>query len=115
MSISTLPTPNEREYCKEPGHFGPHNLHENRVGSFISSDTIFATYQNAGLRVFDIRDPYRPEELGYFVPPLPERMTERRKNRPLATHTTDVFVESNGLAYLSDYNAGLYIVEYLGD
>jgi hypothetical protein len=109
-----MPTPSERHYCKEPGHFGPHNLHENRQGSFQSDRVIFATYQNAGLRVFDIGDQFRPEELGYFVPPLPERMTERRKNRPLATHTTDVFVTADGLAYLTDYNAGVYIVEYTG-
>jgi hypothetical protein len=114
VSISTMPTPSERQYCKEPGHFGPHNLHENRQGSFQSDRVIFATYQNAGLRVFDIGDQFRPEELGYFVPPLPERMTERRKNRPLATHTTDVFVTADGLAYLTDYNAGVYIVEYTG-
>lgn len=115
VSISTLPTPTEREYPREPGHFGPHNLHENREGSFVSSTRVWATYQNAGLRLFDISDPYRPEELGYFVPPPPERMTERRKNRPRATHTADVFVDANGLAYITDYNAGLYIIEYTGD
>jgi hypothetical protein len=26
---------------------GPHNLHENRPGSFVSSELIFAIYQNA--------------------------------------------------------------------
>jgi hypothetical protein len=114
VSISTFPTPRESEYCQEPGHFGPHNLHENRIGSFVSDRIIYATYQNAGLRVFDITDPFRPEQRGYFVPPLPERMTERRKNRPLATHTTDVFVDNNGLAYITDYNAGVYIVEFTG-
>jgi hypothetical protein len=114
VSISTFPTPGEKRYCEEPGHFGPHNLHENRIGSFVSDRLIYATYQNAGLRLFDLTDPFRPEERGYFVPPLPERMTERRKNRPLATHTTDVFVDHNGLAYITDYNAGVYIVEFTG-
>lgn len=114
VSISTLPTPKEQEYCSLPGHFGPHNLHENRQGSFVSSSLIWATYQNAGLRLFDISDQYRPEELGYFVPPMPERMTERRKNRPRATHTADVFVDAEGLAYITDYNSGVYIVEYTG-
>lgn len=114
ISIATLPTPREEDYCSKPGHFGPHNLHENRQGTFQSSSLIYATYQNAGLRLFDIGDPFRPEELGYFVPPLPEKMTERRKGRPLATHTTDVFVDREGLAYLSDYNAGMYIVRYTG-
>jgi hypothetical protein len=115
VSISTLPTPREQDYPAHPGHFGPHNLHENRDGSFVSSDRIWATYQNAGLRLFDITDPYRPGELGYFVPPPPERMTERRKNRPRATHTADVFVDARGLAYITDYNAGVYITEYTGD
>ena len=114
VSISTFPTPSEQDYCALGGHFGPHNMHENRQGSFQSSQIIYATYQNAGLRVFDIANPFRPEELGYFVPPPPERMTERRKNRPRATHTADVFVDHRGLAYVTDFNAGLYIVEYTG-
>jgi len=39
-------------------------------------------------------------------------MTERRKGRPLATHTTDVFVDIEGLAYITDYNAGMYVLQY---
>ncbi len=30
ISISTFPTPNETDYARKGGHFGPHNLHENR-------------------------------------------------------------------------------------
>ena len=33
VSIATLPTPKERNFCGL-GTFGPHNLHENRPGSF---------------------------------------------------------------------------------
>ncbi len=112
VSISTFPTPTDRDYCSEPGHFGPHNLHENRIGSWQSSEIIFATYQNAGVRAFDITNPYQPEETAYFVPPPPERMTERRKGRPRATHTADVFVDAEGLTYITDYNAGVYILQY---
>ena len=50
-----LPTPRDRDYCSL-GTFGPHNLHENRPGSMQSEETIFATYNNAGVRVFDIRE-----------------------------------------------------------
>ena len=59
VSIATFPQPAEADYKSKGGHFGPHNIHENRPGSFVSSELIFATYQNAGVRVFDIRDPER--------------------------------------------------------
>src|SRR5262249_34516106 len=36
MSISTFPTPAEADYVHKGGHFGPHNIHENRPGSFVS-------------------------------------------------------------------------------
>ena len=49
VSISTFPTPAETDYAAKGGHFGPHNLHENRPGSFVSSELIFTTYQNAGV------------------------------------------------------------------
>ncbi len=42
-----LPIPAEADYAKKGGHFGPHNLHENRPGSFVSETLIFATWQNA--------------------------------------------------------------------
>src|SRR5712671_2391212 len=68
VPISTLPTPRDRDYCSL-GTFGPHNLHENRPGSMQSEEIIFATYNNAGVRIFDIRDQFSPKELAYWVPP----------------------------------------------
>lgn len=114
VTISTFPTPAEEDYCARGGHFGPHNLHENRPGSFQSSELIFATYQNAGVRVFDIKNPFRPEEVAYFVPPPPERMFDTRPGRARVIQSCDVFVEREGLMYVTDYNAGLYILEYKG-
>lgn len=111
VSISTFPTPAEVDYVKKGAHFGPHNIHENRPGSFISSDRIFATYQNAGIRVFDIRDQYRPAEIAAFVPPRPARLVDPRPNRPQVIQSCDVFVDKNGLIYSNDYNGGLYILE----
>lgn len=114
ISISTFPTPNEIDYAAKGGHFGPHNLHENRPGSFVSSTLIFATYQNAGIRAFDISNPYQPQETGALVPAAPARMVDPRPGRPQVIQSCDVFVDAQGLIYATDYNAGLSIIEYLG-
>ncbi len=114
VTISTFPTPSEEDYCAKGAHFGPHNLHENRPGSFQSSDLIFATYQNAGVRVFDISDAFHPSEAAHFVPPPPVRMFDTRPNRPRVIQSCDIYVDPNGLMYVTDYNAGLYILEYTG-
>lgn len=114
VSISTFPTPQDADYRHKGGHYGPHNIHENRPDAFVSSSTIFATMQNAGLRVYDIRDPYRPEEVAAFVPPKPQRLIDARPNRPLVIQSCDVYVDQAGLVYTNDYNGGLFILEYKG-
>jgi hypothetical protein len=112
ISISTFPTPTETDYPAKGGHFGPHNIYENRPDGLVSSDTIFATYQNAGYRVFDIRDAHRPEEIAAFVPPTPNRLVDHRPNRPKVIQTCDIWVSADGLVYGNDFNGGLYIMEY---
>ena len=114
ISISTFPAPSDKDYLKIGGHFGPHNVHENRPESFYSEETIFATYQNAGLRVYDIKDAFRPKEVAAFVPPPPTTWVDPRPNRPIVLHSADVFVDKNALCYMTDFNAGLYLVEYKG-
>ena len=114
VSISTFPQPDETDYVAKGAHFGPHNLHENRPGSFISSTLIFATWQNAGVRAYDISNPYRPVETGALVPAAPERMMDTRPNRPQVIQSCDVFVDAQGIIYSTDYNGGLSVIEYLG-
>jgi hypothetical protein len=114
VSIATFPTPAEADYKSKDGHFGPHNIHENRPGSFVSSQLIFATYQNAGVRVFDIADQFAPKECGALVPPQPARLADTRPNRARVIQSADVFVDAAGLIYATDYNAGLYILEFNG-
>jgi hypothetical protein len=113
VPIATLPTPTGFDFCAM-GNFGPHNLHENRPGSFVSEETIFATYHNAGVRVFDIRDQYQPKEIASWVPPVPERMVDPRPNVARSALTCDCYVTSEGLMYVTDWNAGLNVLEYLG-
>lgn len=114
VSVSTLPTPAEEDFCAKGAKFGPHNLHENRPGSMQTEDIAFATYHNAGLRIYDLRNQYQPKEIGYFVPPPPERIVDQRPNPAKVIQSCDVFVDVNGLMYLTDTNAGLYVLQYEG-
>ncbi len=114
VSIATFPQPAEADYCAKGGAFGPHNLHENRPGSFQSEEIIFATYYNAGVRVYDIKDQFRPKEIAYYVPANPTKMMDPRPNRPQVIQSCDCFVDKNGLMYLTDPNAGLNILQFEG-
>ncbi len=114
ISIATFPEPTDHDYLAIGGHFGPHNVHENRPGSFYSEELIFATYQNAGVRAYDISNKFAPREVGACVPPTPERMVDPRPNRPKVLHSADVFVNRDGLIFSTDFNVGLYIIEYKG-
>jgi len=113
VPISRFPTPVDRDYCSL-GTFGPHNLHENRPGSFISEEIIFATYNNAGVRVFDVKDAFAPKEIAFWIPPTPRRLLDPRPNVSLAAKTCDVYVTPQGLMYVSDWNAGMHVLQYDG-
>jgi hypothetical protein len=114
IPISTLPTPEEENFCAKGAKFGPHNLHENRPGTLESSNLIFATYHNAGLRIYDIADAFRPKEVAYYVPPAPERIMDPRPNTPKIVQSCDVFADAEGRIYVTDANAGLHILQYEG-
>jgi len=114
VSIATLPTPREEDFCKKGAKFGPHNLHENRPGSLQSETLIFATYHNAGLRIFDIANPFAPKQVGYYVPPPPERLVDFRPGATKVIQSCDVFVDPDGVMYMTDTNAGLYILQVDG-
>ena len=114
VPIATLPTPRDRNFCAAPGTFGPHNLHENRPGSFSSEETIFATYNNAGVRVFDLKDAFVPKEIAYWVPPAPRKMIDPRPKVSLAAKTADLYVMPDGLMFVTDWNAGLNVLQYEG-
>lgn len=101
--VSVVPPP-EGDFCERGLRFGPHNLHENRPGSYRSAEVVFVTYFNAGLRVYDLADPAAPQELGHFIPELPDGQTDIQIN--------DVFVAADGLVYVTDrVDGGVYILE----
>jgi hypothetical protein len=111
--ISSFPEPQPpkstgwESFKERPLRFGPHNVHENYANGFVSDTRMYSTYFNAGLRITDISNPDRPEELGYFIPPAPAEQE--------APQINDVFVDADGLIYTTDrITGGVYIVEYTG-
>jgi hypothetical protein len=114
VSITTLPQPREADYCAVGGKFGPHNLHENRPGLFQSETIIFATWHNAGVRVFDTSDAFQPKEIGFCVPQAPDRVVDIRPGAVPVTQSCDICVDRNGVMYVTDTNAGLSILQFNG-
>ena len=115
VSIATLPTPAEEDFCAKGAKFGPHNLHENRPGSMQTEDLIFATYHNAGLRIYDIRDAVSAEgKSAISCRRRRRRIVDQRPNPAKVIQSCDVFVDTDGVMYLTDTNAGLYILQYEG-
>jgi hypothetical protein len=108
VPIATCPPPPLDVFAGRGGRFGAHNLHENVPvpTSWFSDQVILGTFFSAGLRAYDISDPYQPREIAYFVPPAP----------PLSPtgsiQLNDVFVDERGIVYTVDRHAGgLYILE----
>jgi hypothetical protein len=101
--VSICPEP-EGDFRDRGLRFGAHCLHENRPNSYRSSEVVFVTYFNAGLRVFDLADPSAPVEIGYYVPACPPGQR--------AIQVNDVWVGEDHLVYISDrVSGGIYILE----
>ncbi len=121
VSILPVPAPSERapyrSYYARGGKFGPHNIHmphhhpcHAKVGNLLH-----LTYFNAGLRLYNIRDPCYPREVGYFVPADPkERLGRPAVPTRLVTQCEEVLVDARGFIYLSDKNYGLMVLRYTG-
>ncbi len=108
LPISTFPMPPAEAFTKRGGRFGAHNLHENLPlpTSFRSDTIIVGTFFNGGVRVFDTTDPYRVEEIAYYVPGAP------RLSPAGAIQLNDVFVDDRQLVYTIDrFGGGLYILD----
>ena len=108
VSISTLPVTGVTPLLHKGGRCGAHNVHENppAKGAWRSEDYVLGTFFNAGVRVYDVRDPYEPKEVAWYIPPKPEG-----SSRPTA-QINDVFVDDRGIVFAVDRHAGgLYALE----
>ena len=108
VPIGTFPAPPYEAFARRGGRFGAHNLHENLPGpaSFRSDTLIVGTFFNAGVRVYDTSNPYRVEEIAYFVPGAP------RLSPAGAVQLNDVYVDERRIVYTVDrFTGGLYVLE----
>ena len=108
VPLGTFPTPELDAFVKRGGRYGAHNLHENLPGpcSFVSDTLIIGTFFNAGVRVFDTSNPFRVEEVAYYVPAAPKLSPAG------AIQLNDVFVDDRRIVYTVDrFTGGLYILE----
>jgi hypothetical protein len=119
VPFQTLPLPVEPpgapRWCEKGLRFGPHNLHENRPGAFQTENLVFNAFFNAGLRVWDIRDPFKPREVAAFMAPNPEKAHDFRPGAVPVLSSEDVYIDDRGYCFLTDHSAGLYVVELEGE
>jgi hypothetical protein len=106
--VSTLPMPPLEEFRFRGGRFGAHNIHENDPvpTAFTSDQIVFGAFFNAGVRVYDIKNHLRPEEIGSFVPAtIPG-------SKFGAAQMNDVYVDENRIIYATERTSGgLYVLE----
>jgi hypothetical protein len=90
----TCPAPHDRDYHIVRCRFGPNKTHKNRPGTFVSEASVLTTYQNAGVLVYESRDPFRPEKVGACVTQPPMSMINPRPNHTSVLHSSNVHVAS---------------------
>ena len=108
VPISTLPAAPYAAFARRGGRFGAHNLHENLPvpGSWRSDQLVVGTFFNAGVRAYDIGNPYQPQEIAYFVPGAPKLSPAG------AIQLNDVYVDDRRIVFTVDRHiGGLYILE----
>jgi len=109
-------------FCERGGRFGSHSSNEN-MGPPFYQKLSFVTFFNAGVRVLDIRNPYEPREVGYFIPSITKATQPRCGMIGGQQRCSNAVIQSNnaetddrGYIYLADRaNTGLHILELTGE
>ena len=109
-------------FCTRGGRFGAHSSNESMGPPYYRKLT-FITFFNAGVRVLDIRNPYEPREVGYFIPPITKATVARCGMIGGQQRCSNTVIQSNnaetddrGYVYVTDRsNTGLHILELTGE
>ena len=107
-------------FCERGGRFGSHSANESMAPVFYKK-MAFISFFNAGVRALDIRDPYSPKEVGYFIPSITAATDKRcvtvdgAPRCKTAIQTNNVETDARGYIYIVDRaNTGLHILELTG-
>jgi hypothetical protein len=121
VGVSTWTVPEaSANFCDRGGRFGTHASNESFTPIYYKR-VLFVTFFNAGVRAIDVRDPYHPTEIGYYIPAVTGN-TERscvdeggQQHCKIATQTNNVEVDDRGFIYIVDRaNTGMHILELTG-
>jgi hypothetical protein len=114
-------TPAAGNFCERGGRFGAHSSNESMAPVFYGK-LAFVTFFNAGVRAIDIRNPYRPREVGHFIPSITEATDKRcvkvdgQDRCKIAIQSNNVETDDRGYVYVVDRaNTGLHILEVTGE
>ena len=121
MVVSNFNVRAARDFCSRGGRFGSHSTNESMAPVFYQK-LAFATWFNAGVRAIDIRDPFSPKEVGYFIPPITEATDKRcikvdgQERCKTAIQSNNVETDDRGYIYVVDRaNTGMHILELTGE
>ncbi len=121
MMVSNYTVPEASgNFCSRGGRFGSHSSNESMDPVFYKK-MAFISFFNAGVRALDVRDPYHPKEVGYFIPSITAATDKRciqvdgSPRCKVAIQTNNVETDSRGYIYIVDRaNTGLHILELTG-
>lgn len=109
------------DFCNQGGRFGPHSPHDSFNPAFLDKLLIVA-YFNAGVRAVDIRNPYSPHEVGYYIPAVTgktQEICDERDGKKIcktAIQTNNAEIDDRGYVYTLDRSGtGLHIIELTGE
>ena len=111
----------EGDFCNRGGRFGAHSSHENMTPIYYRR-VMFEAWFNAGVRAVDIRDPFNPVEIAFYIPATTPDTDERCvtingvETCKIAIQTNNVDVDDRGYIVIVDRaNTGMHVLELVGD
>jgi hypothetical protein len=121
MMISSFTVPEASgNFCQRGGRFGSHSSNESMAPVYYKK-MAFIAFFNAGVRALDVRDPYHPTEVGYFIPSITAATDKRcvtidgKERCKVAIQTNNVETDDRGYIYIVDRaNTGMHILELTG-